>query len=230
MRKYLIAGLLIWMPLGVTVLVINFLITSFDQVLLLLPPEYRPDNLLGFHIPGLGLLMSLIVIFSTGIIVANYFGGHLVRFWEGLLSKIPLVRSIYSAVKQVTEAFVGSEQSFQKAYLVEYPRRGTWTIAFQTSSRIGEAQMKTGLSQVVSIFVPTTPNPTSGFFLMVPEHDLIPLDMTVEQALKMVISGGVVVPDFPPESAEPIAPADNNTSAKHPAVAATQTTQVTKEV
>ncbi len=196
MRKYLIAGLLIWMPLGVTVLVINFLITSFDQVLLLLPPEYRPDNLLGFHIPGLGLLMSLLVIFSTGIVVANYFGSHLVRFWENLLSRIPLVRSIYSAVKQVTEAFVGSEQSFQKAYLVEYPRRGTWTIAFQTSTKIGEAQIKTGLSQVVSIFVPTTPNPTSGFFLMVPEHDLIPLDMSVEQALKMVVSGGVVVPEM----------------------------------
>ena len=101
MRKYLIAGLLIWMPLGVTVLVINFLITSFDQVLLLLPLEYRPDNLLGIHVPGLGLLISLLVIFSTGVVVANYFGSHLVRFWEGLLSKIPLVRSIYSAVKHM---------------------------------------------------------------------------------------------------------------------------------
>jgi uncharacterized membrane protein len=202
MRKYLIAGLLIWMPLGVTVLVVNFLITSFDQVLLLLPLDYRPDNLLGFHIPGLGLLMSLLVIVITGIIVANYFGGHLVRFWESLLGKIPLVRSIYSAVKQVTEAFVGSEQSFQKAYLVEYPRRGAWTIAFQTSNKIGEAQIKTGLSKVVNVFVPTTPNPTSGFFLMVAEHELIALDMTVEQALKMVISGGVVVPDLIPNEPE----------------------------
>lgn len=195
MRKYLIAGLLVWLPLGVTVLMINFLINSFDQVLLLLPPDYRPDSLLGFHIPGLGLLMSVIVILGTGIVAANYFGERLVDLWERGLSQIPLVRSIYSAVKQVTEAFVGSEQSFQKAYLVEYPRIGTWTIAFQTSNKMGEAQCKTGLAQAVNVFVPTTPNPTSGFFLMVSEQDLIPLDMTVEQALKMVISGGVVVPD-----------------------------------
>jgi len=195
MRKYLIAGLLVWLPLVVTVVVINFLVNSFDQVLLLLPPQYRPDSLLGFHVPGLGLLISLLVIVVTGVIAANYFGERLVDLWERGLGRIPLVRSIYSAVKQVTEAFVGSEQSFQKAYLVEYPRIGTWTIAFQTSNKMGEAQCKTGLSHAVNVFVPTTPNPTSGFFLMVSEQDLIPLDMTVEQALKMVISGGVVVPD-----------------------------------
>ncbi len=195
MRKYLIAGLLVWLPLGVTVLVINFLINNFDQTLLLLPPNYRPDSLLGFHVPGLGLVMSIVIIFGTGVIAANYFGERLVDLWERGLGRIPLVRSIYSAVKQVTEAFVGSEQSFQKAYLLEYPRIGTWTIAFQTSTKMGEAQCKTGLAQAVNVFVPTTPNPTSGFFLMVSEQDLIPLDMTVEQALKMVISGGVVVPD-----------------------------------
>jgi uncharacterized membrane protein len=139
--------------------------------------------------------MSILVIVVTGIIAANYFGERLVGLWERGLGRIPLVRSIYSAVKQVTEAFVGSEQSFQKAYLLEYPRIGTWTIAFQTSTKMGEAQCKTGLAQAVNVFVPTTPNPTSGFFLMVSEQDLIPLDMTVEQALKMVISGGVVVPD-----------------------------------
>lgn len=195
MRKYLMAGLLVWLPLGVTVLVINFLIETFDQVLILLPSAYRPDELLGYHIPGFGLLMTAVVIFVTGMIVANYLGEKLVGFWEGLLSRIPLVRSIYSAVKQVTEAFVGSEQSFQKAYLVEYPRRGTWTLAFQTSTKTGEAQIKTGLNSVVNVFVPTTPNPTSGFFLMVSQDDLVPLDMSVEQALKMIISGGVVVPE-----------------------------------
>lgn len=196
MRKYLMAGLLVWLPLGVTVLVINFLIETFDQVLILLPSAYRPDELLGYHIPGFGLLMTAVVIWVTGIIAANYLGEKLVGFWEGLLSRIPLVRSIYSAVKQVTEAFVGSEQSFQKAYLVEYPRRGTWTLAFQTSTKTGEAQAKTGLSSVVNVFVPTTPNPTSGFFLMVSQDDLVPLDMSVEQALKMIISGGVVVPEL----------------------------------
>lgn len=196
MRKYLMAGLLVWLPLGVTVLVINFLIETFDQVLILLPSAYRPDELLGYHIPGFGLLMTAVVILVTGITAANYLGEKLVGFWEGLLSRIPLVRSIYSAVKQVTEAFVGSEQSFQKAYLVEYPRRGTWTLAFQTSTKTGEAQAKTGLSSVVNVFVPTTPNPTSGFFLMVSQDDLVPLDMSVEQALKMIISGGVVVPEL----------------------------------
>jgi uncharacterized membrane protein len=195
-RKYLMAGLLVWLPLGVTVLVINFLIETFDQVLILLPSAYRPDELLGYHIPGFGLLMTAVVILVTGMIVANYLGEKLVSFWEGLLSRIPLVRSIYSAVKQVTEAFVGSEQSFQKAYLVEYPRRGTWTLAFQTSTKIGEAQVKTGLNSVVNVFVPTTPNPTSGFFLMVSQDDLVPLNMSVEQALKMIISGGVVVPEL----------------------------------
>jgi uncharacterized membrane protein len=187
---------LVWLPLGVTVLVINFLIETFDQVLILLPSAYRPDELLGYHIPGFGLLMTAVVILVTGMIVANYLGEKLVSFWEGLLSRIPLVRSIYSAVKQVTEAFVGSEQSFQKAYLVEYPRRGTWTLAFQTSTKIGEAQVKTGLNSVVNVFVPTTPNPTSGFFLMVSQDDLVPLNMSVEQALKMIISGGVVVPEL----------------------------------
>lgn len=196
MRKYLMAGLLVWLPLGVTVLVINFLINTFDQVLLWLPSQYRPETWLGYHIPGFGLLATFMVILVTGMVVANYLGERLVGFWERVLGKIPLVRSIYSAVKQVTEAFVGSEQSFQKAYLVEYPRRGAWTIAFQTSTKLGEAQCKTGLSHVVNIFVPTTPNPTSGFFLMVPESDLRPLDMSVEQALKMIISGGVVVPDL----------------------------------
>jgi uncharacterized membrane protein len=202
MRKFLIAGLLVWLPLVVTVVVINFLINSFDQILLWLPTNYRPDNLLGFHVPGLGLVMALFVILITGVIAANYFGERLVNFWESMLARIPFVRSIYSAVKQVTEAFVGSEQSFQKAYLVEYPRRGVWTIAFQTSTKMGEAQCKTQLPSVVNIFVPTTPNPTSGFYLMVPEHDLIPLDMTVEQALKMVISGGVVVPDVADHSCQ----------------------------
>jgi uncharacterized membrane protein len=195
MRKYLMAGLLVWLPLGVTVLVINFLIQTFDQVLLLLPPSYRPDVLLGYHIPGFGLLMTLLVILVTGIIAANYFGERLVDIWEKVLSKIPLVRSIYSAVKQVTEAFVGSEQSFQKAFLIEYPRKGIWTIAFQTSTKHSEAHLVTGQVNLVNVFVPTTPNPTSGFFLMIPSQDLLPLSMTVEQALKMVISGGVVVPD-----------------------------------
>ncbi len=194
MRRYLIAGLLVWVPLGVTLLVITTLVDLLDRVLLLLPPEWRPDALLGVHIPGLGVLVSVIVVFVTGIIAANLFGRQLVALWESLLARIPLVRSIYAAVKQLTETmFSSSGQSFRKVLLIEYPRRGLWTLAFQTGTDVGEAQAKTG-QDVINVYVPTTPNPTSGFFLMVPRADVIELEMSVDDGLKMLISMGVVVP------------------------------------
>lgn len=197
MRRYLIAGLLVWVPLGVTLLVITTLVDLLDKVLLLLPPEWRPDALLGVHIPGLGVLMSVAVVFITGIVAANLFGRQLVALWESLLARIPLVRSIYAAVKQLTETmFSSSGQSFRKVLLIEYPRRGLWTLAFQTGTDIGEAQRRTG-QDVINIYVPTTPNPTSGFFLMVPRSDVIELDMSVDDGLKMLISMGVVVPHTP---------------------------------
>lgn len=197
LKRYLIAGLLVWLPLGVTIVVIKFLIELFDQSLLLLPHQYRPDVLIGIDIPGFGLLLSLTVIFLTGLIVANFLGGRVVRLWESLLSRIPLVRSIYNAAKQISEAVFGSgEQTFQKVYLVQYPRAGLWTLAFQTSKLQGEAQIKTGMTDVVNLFVPTTPNPTSGFFIMASKYEIVELDMKVDDALKMVISGGVIVPDM----------------------------------
>ena len=195
-KRYLIAGLLVWLPLGVTIAVIKFLVDLFDQSLLLLPHQYRPDVLLGVDIPGFGVLLSLALILVTGVVVANFLGSRLVAMWESFLSRIPLVRSIYNAVKQIAEAVFGSgEQTFQKAYLIQYPRAGLWTLAFQTGTSQGEAQKKTGMNDVVNLFVPTTPNPTSGFFIMASKNEVIELEMNVDDALKMVISGGVIVPD-----------------------------------
>ncbi|MEA3406084.1 MAG: DUF502 domain-containing protein [Pseudomonadota bacterium] len=199
-KRYLIAGLLVWLPLGVTIAALIFLVNFFDKSLLLLPPEYRPEALLGFSIPGLGILLSLSMIWLTGMLVANFLGTRLIAFWESFLDQIPLVRSIYKAVKQIAEAVFGSDdQTFQKAFLVQYPRNGLWTLAFQTSTQQGEAQAKTGINEVVNLFVPTTPNPTSGFFIMASRNEVIELELNVDDALKMVISGGVVVPPWNPD-------------------------------
>ena len=200
-KRYLIAGLLVWLPLGVTIAALIFLVNFFDKSLLLLPVQYRPEALLGFNIPGLGILLSLSMIWLTGMLVANLLGSKLVQFWESFLDQIPLVRSIYKAVKQIAEAVFGNDdQTFQKAFLIQYPRTGLWTLAFQTSRHQGEAQVKTGINEVVNLFVPTTPNPTSGFFIMASKNEIIELDINVDDALKMVISGGVVVPPWPPKS------------------------------
>lgn len=196
LRRYLIAGLLVWLPLGVTVLVIKLLVDFMDQTLLVLPAAYHPDKLFGFHIPGLGVLLSVAVVLATGIVVANFFGRQMVAVWEKFLSRIPLVRPIYSAVKQLTETvFTSGGQSFRKVLLIEYPRRGLWTLAFQTGTAVGEAQAKTA-DEVVNVYVPTTPNPTSGFFLMVPRKDVVELEMSVDDGLKMIISMGAVVPKW----------------------------------
>ncbi len=195
LKRYLIAGILIWLPLGVTVLVVRLFIEMMDRTVLLLPVDYRPEALLGFSIPGFGILLALVIILVTGMIAANLFGRRLVVLWEAILSRIPLVRSVYSSVKQLAETvFSSNGQSFRKVLLLEYPRRGLWTLAFQTGTDVGEAQSRTG-QDVINVYVPTTPNPTSGFFLMVPREDVQILDMSVDEGLKMIISMGVVVPD-----------------------------------
>lgn len=193
LRGYLIAGLLVWVPLGVTVLVVKFLVDLMDQTLLLLPAAYRPEALMGFRLPGLGVVLTAIVVLVTGIIVANLFGHKLVMVWEWVLARIPLVRSIYSGVKQVLETLFSGGKSFRKVVLVEYPRAGAWTLAFVTGDGWQRAQAHTGVP-MVNIFVPTTPNPTSGFFLIVPQKDIIELDISVDEGLKMIISAGVVLP------------------------------------
>lgn len=188
------AGLLVWVPLGVTLLIVAFLVDLMDQTLLLLPEAIQPENLLGFRIPGLGAVLTAIVVLATGMVVTNLFGMQLFTIGERLLQRIPLVRSIYASVKQVTESMFSSGKSFRKVVLVEYPRQGMWSLAFQTGSGAAEVNRKTG-REIVNIFIPTTPNPTSGFFLMVPREDVIELDMSVDQGLKMLLSVGVVVPE-----------------------------------
>ncbi|MFQ6022464.1 MAG: DUF502 domain-containing protein [Acidiferrobacterales bacterium] len=194
-RRYIIAGLLVWVPVGITWFVIKFMVDVMDTTLLLLPPSVRPENLLGFRIPGLGIVLTAIILLVTGIVVANLVGRKLVQTGERLLARIPLVRSIYSGVKQVTETMVaGTGKSFRSVVLIEYPRKGIWTLAFLTGEGgVAEVEDKTA-QQVTHIFVPTTPNPTSGFFLMVPTEDVLVLDMSVDDGLKMIISAGVVVP------------------------------------
>jgi uncharacterized membrane protein len=202
LRRYLAAGIIIWVPLIVTVLVIRFLINLMDRSLLLLPPAYRPDALLGFHIPGLGVLLTIVVLLVTGTLGANLFGRRIVGFWESIMSRIPLVRSIYSGAKQVAETVLSDgSTSFKRVYLVQYPRKGVWSMCFQTSTNLEEIQGRTA-EEVICVFVPTTPNPTSGFILFVPRSELIELDMSVDEGLKMIISLGVVVPRWrSPEAA-----------------------------
>jgi len=195
LRRYLIAGLLLWLPLGVTVLVVKLLVDFMDNTLLLIPERFQPDVVLGFHIPGLGLVLSVAIVLFTGVIVANFFGKRLISFWEAILARIPLVRTIYHSVKQVVETLLASNgKSFRKVMLIQYPRKGIWTLAFQTGQTTAEIQNKTG-HKLMNVFVPTTPNPTSGFFVMLPVEDVIELDLTVDAGLKMIVSMGVIMPD-----------------------------------
>ena len=208
LRRYLVAGLLVWLPLVATFFVIRLLVQWMDHSLLLLPVNYRPENLLGFAIPGLGVLLTLLILLLTGLIAANLFGRKLVSLWEGVLSRIPLVRSVYSAVKQLVETmFSDNGQSFRKVLLVEFPRRGLWTLAFLTGNEQGEAQRKTG-RDVLNVYIPTTPNPTGGYFVMVPREDVRELEMSVDEGLKMLLSMGAVVPDAESLRGDPLAEAE----------------------
>lgn len=194
MRRYLVAGLLVWVPVGVTILIIKFLVDLMDQTLLLLPAGIQPQHLLGFRIPGLGIVLTVVVVLVTGMVVTNLFGRQLIRLGERLLARIPVVRSIYSSVKQLTESlFSSGGRSFRKVVLVPYPHPGSWTMGFLTGIGAGEVRDRIG-REVLNVFVPTTPNPTSGFFLIVPRQDVIELDMSVDDGLKMLLSVGVVQP------------------------------------
>ncbi len=195
-RRYIIAGILVWLPIGVTIFLVRILIGLLDRTLVLIPQRYRPEELLGFAIPGLGIVLTIIILLVTGVLAANIVGRSMVGLWESLLERIPVVRSVYSAAKNFAEmVFSDSSQSFKKVLLIEYPRKGLYSPAFQTSSALGEVQERTG-EDVICTFVPTTPNPTSGFIIIVPRKDVIELDMEVDEALKMIISLGVVVPGW----------------------------------
>ncbi|MCL2075075.1 MAG: DUF502 domain-containing protein [Betaproteobacteria bacterium] len=193
-KRYFIAGLLIWIPLVITVWVLSFIISVMDQSLLLLPEQLRPLKLLGFNIPGLGTLLTLLIIFVSGVFAANFLGQKFVNSWEQMLARIPVVNSIYNGVKQVSETILApNSNAFRKALLVQYPRQGCWVIAFLTGKPGGDTARHLG-SDYISIYVPTTPNPTSGFFIMVKAEETKELDMSVDDALKYIISMGVVPP------------------------------------
>ncbi|MBC3920562.1 DUF502 domain-containing protein [Undibacterium sp. CY18W] len=198
MRKYFITGLLILVPLAITLWVLHAVISTMDQSLLLLPVEWRPEKLVGFKVLGIGTVLTLLIIFVTGLLAQNFIGNYVVKAWESLLQRIPIVSSIYSSVKQVSDTlFSSSGNAFRKAVLIEYPRRDCWTIGFLTGIPGGDVvnHLK---GDFVSVYVPTTPNPTSGFFLMVPKDQAIELDMSVDAALKYIVSMGVVAPEHLP--------------------------------
>lgn len=189
LRRWLIAGLLVWLPLGATLLVIRFVVGLLDTSLLLIPPAFRPE------IPGLGVLLSIALVLGTGAIAANYVGKRFVLWTETVLGRIPLVRTVYSGMKKLAETIFSDQSvSFRQPILIEYPRKGIWSVAFLTGAPIGEVQDKTA-DHVLTCFVPTTPNPTSGFIVLVPERDVIRLQMSVEDAMRLVISLGVVTPE-----------------------------------
>ena len=197
MKNYFITGLLVLVPLFITVWVLTTLIGVMDQSLLLLPAEWRPEAQFGRAIPGIGAILTLLIILVTGVVATNFFGKRIIQFWEALLARVPVVKSIYYSVKQVSDTlFSDSGQAFRKALLIQYPRHGSWTIAFMTGQPGGDVANHLQ-GEYVSVYVPTTPNPTSGFFLMMPKADVVELDMSVDEALKYIISMGVVTPPTP---------------------------------
>ena len=193
MRRYFITGLLIWVPLGITVWVLNLLIGTLDQSLLLVPESLRPQAMLGLNIPGIGAILTLLVIFLTGVLAANIIGQRLVRFWESLLARIPVVKSIYYSVKQVSDTlFSGNGDAFRKVLLVRYPHPQAWSLAFQTN--VPDEVAKQFDEEYVAVFIPTTPSPVNGFYFYVKKSETIELDMSVDDALKSIVSMGVVAP------------------------------------
>ena len=194
LRRWLLAGLLVLAPLMITVWVLNWIIGTLDQTLQILPEKWQPDLLLGIHIPGFGVVLALLIVLVIGAAVSNFLGRRLMAWWDALLGRIPIVRSIYSSVKQVSDTlFSENGNAFRKALLVQWPRPGVWTIAFQTGTPGGDVGHHLG-EDYLSVYVPTTPTPTGGYFGMLKKSDCIELAMTVDEALTYVISMGVVAP------------------------------------
>lgn len=197
LKKYFITGLLIWIPLAITVWVLALIVRTMDQSLLLLPATIRPETLLGIYIPGIGALLTLLIVLITGLITTNILGQRLVRFWEGILARIPVVKSIYYSVKQISDTvFSGNGDAFRKVLLVRFPHPQAWSVAFQTGVPANEVISETK-EDLVSVFIPTAPSPVNGFFFFVKKQDTIELDMSVDDALKYIVSMGVVGPEAP---------------------------------
>ena len=196
-RKWLFTGLLVIVPGAITIAVLNWIVGLLDQTLLILPASWQPDRLLGFHMPGFGVLLTLAILLVVGATASNFAGRKLVQWGDALVSRIPVVRSIYSSVKQVSDTvFSESGNAFRTAVLVQWPREGVWTVAFVTGAPNGEVAAYLR-DEFVSVYVPTTPNPTGGYFVMVRKSDCVELDMSVDSALKYIVSMGVVAPAAP---------------------------------
>lgn len=196
-RKWLFTGLLVIVPGAITVAVLNWLVSLLDQTLLILPGAWHPDKLLGFHIPGFGVVLTLLILLVVGATASNFAGRKLVQWGDALVSRIPVVRSIYSSVKQVSDTvFSESGNAFRTTVLVQWPREGVWTVAFVTGAPSGEVAAHLR-DEFVSVYVPTTPNPTGGYFVMVRKSDCVELEMSVDAALRYIVSMGVVAPSDP---------------------------------
>lgn len=194
LRKYLIAGLLIWLPLAITLWVLDFVVTTMDRTLTLLPPSWHPDQVLGFHIPGLGVVMSVVIVLVTGMLAANIIGARMFAWWESVLVKIPIVRPIYSSVKQVSDTLFASKgESFRKVVLIQFPQPGQWTFGFVVGVPGAAVEREAG-GDLITVYVPTAPNPTSGYVLMVRPSELKDADVSIDDALKFHLSMGVVPP------------------------------------
>jgi hypothetical protein len=202
-RRWLLAGLLVLVPLAITVWLLDWIVGTLDQTLQILPRHWHPDYLIGFHVPGFGVLLALGIVLLIGAVASNFLGRKLVGWWDALLGRIPIVRSIYSSVKQVSDTlFSENGNAFRKAVLVQWPREGVWTIGFQTGTPGGDVVNHLG-SDYLSVYVPTTPNPTGGYFVMLKASDCIELQMSVDEALTYVISMGVVSPGSTPTKQRP---------------------------
>lgn len=205
LKKYLITGVLVWLPIAVTIWAMSYIISAADKLINLLPESWQPQHFWGFNIPGLGIVAATVVLFVTGVFAANVLGRRILGAWDSLLGRIPVVKSIYSSVKKVSESLLSdSSRSFKTPVLVSFPQPGIWTIAF-VSGHIPD-KLKGSLPQdddYISVYVPTTPNPTGGYYIMVKKSDIRELDMSVDQALKYVISLGMVMPDDLPVKALP---------------------------
>lgn len=191
-KKYLLTGLLVWVPLGITLWVLNLIIGTLDMTLSLLPTHWHPDELFGVHIPGLGVIMTVVVVVTTGLLVRNVFGQRLLTYWDGMLRRIPFVNAIYNSVKQVSDTLLSdSGNAFRKVLLVRYPHADSWSLAFLTSVPNEVTRLLEG-DEYVGVFVPTTPSPVNGFYFYVKKSETIELDISVDAAFKAIISMGVV--------------------------------------
>lgn len=202
LRRYLVAGVLVWLPILATIWVVTFIVDLMDRTLVLVPVEYRPQALFGFPLPGVGVVFAFVLVLVTGLLVTNLVGRRLVMYWERLLQRIPLVRSVYGGVKGLTESVLSTNSSFRKVVAIQYPQLGIWCLGFITAEDLPELSERTG-EQQVCIYMPTAPNPTSGYMFMVPRAQVMELEMSVDAAMKMVITCGVVVPPPVPQAAAP---------------------------